>query len=101
MTEDTQKDPLRDHPPVSQGLIRNPITLIGVALATVAFLNIIFLVLIDLLASQPSPYLGILAYMVAPGFLTVGLILIPLGMIVERRRRLRAVGVPFHYARLD
>src|ERR1700758_4456872 len=101
MTEDTQKDPLRDHPPVSKGLIKNPISLIGVALATVAFLNIIFLVLIDLLANTPSPYLGILAYMVAPGFLVLGLILIPLGMVLERRRRLRDVGVPFHYARLD
>ncbi len=101
MAEDTQKDPLLDHPPVSKGLIRNPISLIGIACAVVAFANIVFLVLIDLLASQPSPYVGILAYMVAPGFLIVGLILIPLGMIVERKRRLRAVGAPFHYARLD
>ena len=101
MTEDTQKDPLRDHPPVSKGLIKNPISLIGVAFATVAFLNILFLVLIDLLANQPSPYIGILAYMVAPGFLIVGLILIPLGMVLERRRRLRAVGAPPHFPRLD
>ena len=54
-----------------------------------AFANIIFLVLIDLLASQPSPYIGILAYMVAPAFLVLGLVLIPIGMVVERRRRLR------------
>ncbi len=68
MTEDTQRDPLRDHPPVSQNLIRNPISLIGLALAGVALANIVLLVLIDLLASHPSPYVGILAYMVAPGF---------------------------------
>ena len=89
MTEDTQKDPLRDHPPVSQGLYKNPISLIGIALAVVAFANIIFLVIIDLLATQASPYVGILAYMVAPGFLVFGLILIPIGMMWERRRRLR------------
>ena len=59
-------DPLRDHPPVSQNLIKNPISLIGLALAGVALANIVFLVLIDLLASHPSPYIGILAYMVAP-----------------------------------
>ncbi|HKD83362.1 MAG TPA: NapC/NirT family cytochrome c [Terriglobales bacterium] len=102
MTEDTQKvDPLRDHPPVSKGLIKNPISLIGVALAVVAFANILFLVLIDILSSQPAPYLGVLAYMVAPTFLIVGLILIPIGMVIERRRRLRNVGAPFHFARLD
>jgi nitrate/TMAO reductase-like tetraheme cytochrome c subunit len=101
MSEDTQKDPLRDHPPVSQGLYKNPISLIGIALAVVAFANIIFLVIIDLLATQASPYVGILAYMVAPGFLVFGLILIPIGMMWERRRRLRSVGVPFHFARID
>ena len=102
MSEDTPKvDPLRDHPPVSKGLIKNPISLIGLALAVVAFANILFLVLIDILSSQPAPYLGVLAYMVAPAFLIVGLILIPIGMMVERRRRLRNVGAPFHFARLD
>src|SRR6516162_9152649 len=102
MTDDTQgKDPLRDHPPVSGNLIRNPISLIGLALAAVAFANIVLLVLIDLLAAHPSPYIGILAYMVAPAIMVFGLILIPIGMVVERRRRLRHVGVPFHFARLD
>ena len=95
MTEDTQGvNPQADHPPVSRNLIRNPISLIGLALAAVAFANIVFLVLIDVLSSHPSPYIGILAYMVAPGFLVVGLILIPIGMVMERRRRLRAVGRP-------
>src|SRR5271169_2580204 len=102
MPEDTQgADPLRDHPPVSKNLIRNPISLIGLALAAVAFINIVLLILIDLLAAHPSPYIGILAYMVAPAIMVFGLILIPIGMVVERRRRLRNVGAPFHYARLD
>src|ERR1700752_2436951 len=102
MTEDTQGvNPQTDHPPVSRNLIKNPISLIGIALAAVAFANIVFLVLIDLLSSQPSPYIGILAYMVAPGFLILGLILIPLGMVVERRRRLKQAGVEPHFATLD
>ena len=101
MTEDTQRDPLRDHPPVSQNLIRNPISLIGLALAAVAFANIVLLALIDVLASQPSPYIGILAYMVAPGFLVLGLILVPIGLVIERRRRLRDVGAPLHFPKLD
>ena len=102
MTENTgTTDPRRDHPPVSQGLIRNPISLIGIALAAVAFVNIVFFFLLDVLRAHPSPYVGILAYMVSPAFLLVGLLLIPVGMVVERRRRLRAVGAPFHFAKLD
>ncbi len=102
MTEDTERpDPLRDHPPVSRNLIKNPISLIGLALAAVALANIFLLIAIDLLASQPSPYIGILAYMVAPGILVFGLILIPIGMMIERRRRLRKVGAPPHFPRLD
>ncbi|MGA7463419.1 MAG: NapC/NirT family cytochrome c [Candidatus Korobacteraceae bacterium] len=101
MTEDTKVDPLPDHPPVSRHLIRNPISLIGVALAAVAFANIVLLVVIDILSSQPAPYTGILAYMVAPAILFCGLILIPIGLVFERRRRLRSVGAPFHYAKLD
>src|SRR5690349_10371435 len=100
MTEDN-KDPLPEHPPASKKLYKNPISLIGVALAAVAIANIVFLVLIDVLSNQPSPYVGILAYMVAPAFLVVGLLLIPVGMVWERRRRLRAVGAPLHYAKLD
>jgi nitrate/TMAO reductase-like tetraheme cytochrome c subunit len=102
MSEETQgENPQAEHPPVSKHLIKNPISLVGVALAVVAFANIAFLVLIDVLASQPSPYIGVLAYMVAPGFLVVGLLLIPLGMVIERRRRLRAIGASPHFPQLD
>jgi len=61
----------------------------------------VLLVIIDILSSAPSPYVGILAYMVAPAIMVCGLILIPIGMVMERRRRLRSVGAPFHYAKLD
>src|SRR5215471_2072982 len=101
MTEDTQQDPPREHPPVSKNLYKNAISLIGIAIAAVAAANILFLVFIEALSRQSSPYVGILAYMVAPAFLVFGLILIPLGMFWERRRRLRNIGVPFHFASFD
>ena len=87
MTEDTQgQDPLRDHPPVSRNLIKNPISLIGLALSAVAFANIVLLVLIDVLSSQPSPYIGILAYMVAPGILVFGLVLMAVSSAGRKTR---------------
>jgi nitrate/TMAO reductase-like tetraheme cytochrome c subunit len=68
-------------------IARNPISLIGFALAAVALVNILFLFLIDLTAQHPSPYIGILAYMIAPAFFIVGLLLVPLGIWYDRRKR--------------
>jgi hypothetical protein len=84
-------------PPQRSGLFRNSITLIGAVLAVVAAANIAFLVVVDYLT--PAPYLGIFAYMVLPGVMVVGLILIPLGMLWEKRRRSRG-GEPA-YPQLD
>ena len=50
-------------------LLRNPISLAGIALALVSLANIFLFVVIDLIATKPSPYIGILAYMVSPAFL--------------------------------
>jgi nitrate/TMAO reductase-like tetraheme cytochrome c subunit len=68
-------------------LLRNPISLAGIALTIVAIANIFLFVLIDLIAAKPSPYIGILAYMVAPGFFILGLVLILVGVLLERRKK--------------
>ena len=94
-------NPQNAHLPVSVRLYKNPISLIGMALAAVAFANILFLFFLDSFSHISSPYVGILAYMVAPAIMFVGLVMIPIGMVVERRRRLREVGHPPHFARLD
>ena len=59
-------------------LYKNPISLIGMALAAVAFTNILFLFFLDAFSRISSPYVGILAYMVAPAIMVVGLVMIPL-----------------------
>ena len=79
-------------------LIRNPISSAGVALAVVALANIVFLFLIDVTSSRPSPYVGILAYMVAPGFFIAGLALMVFGIWYDRRRRMAGDG---RYFRID
>ena len=83
-------------------LLSNPISLIGVALALVSLISILFLFLIDLMSRHPNPYLGILAYMVAPGFLIVGLVLVPIGAWNDRRRRRsQQPGETSQYLRID
>ena len=78
-----------------RSLLRNYVSLSGIALAAIALANIIILFIIDVTSAQPSPYTGILAYMVLPGFLVAGLALTGFGVWRERRRRLQAVpGTP-------
>ena len=67
-------------------LLRNPIGLAGVALGIVSLANIFLFSLIDQIARKPSPYIGILAYMVSPGFLILGLLLMLIGLLLERRK---------------
>jgi len=70
-----------------QGLVRNVVSLGGVALALICAVNILFLLVLDYFS--PSPYIGIFAFMIIPAILVCGLILIPIGMLLERRRRRR------------
>ncbi|MBS1851058.1 MAG: NapC/NirT family cytochrome c [Acidobacteria bacterium] len=91
--------------PVSQRLrrlLRNPISMAGTALAVVSIANIFLFFLIDLIAERSSPYIGILAYMIAPGFLVCGLALIAFG--AWRQRKKLVAGGPeesMPYPRID
>jgi nitrate/TMAO reductase-like tetraheme cytochrome c subunit len=71
----------------SRMLLRNPVSLAGVALAIVSLANILLFVFIDAIAAKPSPYVGILAYMVSPAFLILGLLLMLIGVLRERRKK--------------
>jgi nitrate/TMAO reductase-like tetraheme cytochrome c subunit len=78
--------------------LRNPISLAGMALVIVAAANIFLFVLIDLIGNKPTPYVGILAYMVSPAFLILGLLLMLAGVLVERRKK---VAPREFYPRID
>ena len=82
-------------------MMRNPISLAGVALALVSLANILFLFLIDLISEKSSPYVGILGYMVAPAFLICGLLLIAVGLWWERRQKAEGLAEFPKYPRID
>jgi nitrate/TMAO reductase-like tetraheme cytochrome c subunit len=82
-------------------LTRNPISLAGVALAIVSLANIFFFSLIDLISAKPSPYVGILAYIAAPGFLICGLLLMGLGLLRERKKKISGEAEAARYPRID
>lgn len=73
--------------PKKPSLARNPVSAIGAIVAFVALMNTIFLIYIDVRGAHSSPYMGILAWIVAPAILCFGLFLFIAGMLLERRRR--------------
>jgi nitrate/TMAO reductase-like tetraheme cytochrome c subunit len=83
-------------------LIRNPVSLIGAALTATSLATIVFLFFVNFVSVRPSPYIGVLGFMVAPAFLILGLLLIPVGMLLERRRRRKGKpGVIPRFPRMD
>jgi len=82
-------------------LPRNPISLAGIAMALVAFGNIVFLFLIDAISEKTSPYIGILGFMVMPAFLVAGLLLIVFGYWRERRHAMARAEDAQLYPRID
>ncbi len=82
----------RERPPHPR-LFRNWLTLSGAALALVSLANILFLLFLDVFEVRAKPYIGVFTYMVFPVVLILALLLIPVGVLVERwRRRRRAPG---------
>ena len=68
----------------------NKLTIIGGIISIASLLLIIILFVASTFIVEGSPYLGIFNFMVLPGILVFGLILIPLGMyLTVRSSRLR------------
>jgi hypothetical protein len=68
---------------------RNPLTLFGGSLTTVSALLFLGVFFADLLGLHTNPYIGIIFFLVLPGFFVFGLALMPLGIIRSRRRERR------------
>lgn len=82
----------------------NPLSILGIVLTTISGLSIITFLLVEWLGHLPNPYIGIFAYLILPGIFIIGLVLIPVGMLM-RRRKLIASGASEaehqRYPRLD
>ena len=63
----------------------NPVTLTGAFIAAISLGLIVFLTLIELLASETKPYMGIITFIILPFFMIIGFILILYGVKRERK----------------
>ena len=68
-------------------LYRNYLSFAGTAIVLASFTCILFLFLIELNSSHEQPYLAIFTFMLFPAIMIFGLLIIVLGMLIERRRR--------------
>jgi hypothetical protein len=68
-------------------LFYNPVSLAGLAVAGVSFGLIFFLFLLELFSGEQKPYMGIIAFVILPGFLLLGLAILFYGAWREQRRR--------------
>jgi nitrate/TMAO reductase-like tetraheme cytochrome c subunit len=72
---------------------RNWVSLSGIVIAAGSLFAFLLLFAIDMVASHANPYMGILAYVVAPFFFALGMVLLVLGGWIHRRSARRS-GTP-------
>jgi len=73
-------------------ITRNGISLAGTGLAIMGLVLIVSLFVMEQLGFEGGPYLGILTYLILPMIFVTGLILIPIGAVLFRRRLRRMPG---------
>ena len=73
-------------------LTRNAISLVGTAIALSALILMMTLFGMQLWGFEGGPYLGILTFLILPVFFVLGLILIPVGVVLWRRKLRRQPG---------
>jgi cytochrome c553 len=70
-------------------LVRHPVAIAGTVLATVSAVLFIALVIAALTGLFENPYAGLVVFILIPGAFVLGLLLIPLGMRLQRRKLAR------------
>jgi hypothetical protein len=95
---------MTDEQPVGKrpSLFRNYISFVGAAIVIASLASVILLFFIEITATHENPYVGILTYIIFPSILLLGLSILVVGMILERRRRRRsAPDAILPYPKLD
>lgn len=81
---------------------QNTLSLIGVAFTTGSAITLIAFWVYDfILPGPPHPYVGILIFLILPGAFILGLLLIPLGIFLRRRKLHNAGQLPHVYPEID
>jgi len=80
----------------------NPISLAGGAITTASGVTMIGYWLVELFGRFPdNPYLGIIFFLLLPALFVAGLLLIPVGVLVRRRKLRKAGQIPAEFPKID
>lgn len=66
--------------------ISNWISIVGLIFAINSAILILILFIYSLFQEHPNPYNGMITFIILPSILVIGLLMIPIGMMVQRRR---------------
>jgi hypothetical protein len=69
--------------------MRHPLSILGAALVTVSALLFLVVYALELFGWHTNPYIGIVFFLMIPGLFVLGLVIIPMGLWLERRARRR------------
>jgi len=92
MNEDNETppaEPAAETPHKQPSLLRNYVSFIGLALSVASLTSIGLLVLIELSSGDDNPYTVLVTYILLPSVLGFGIVVVLIGMLLERRRRRR------------
>src|SRR6516165_1015293 len=87
-------------PPRRTSVFRNWTSLSGFVVMVGSLFSFLLLLVLDAMAHFANPYIGILTYLIVPGFLVIGAVLAGLGAVLRRRQIVRTAG-PFAALRID
>jgi len=79
---------------------KHPLSVVGAVLTTISAVFFLFVFLADLFGLHVNPYMGIVFFLVMPALFVLGLIMIPAGVVLERRRRAKGLA-PHKFLRID
>jgi hypothetical protein len=81
-------------------MTRHPLSILGAWLATISAFVFLFVFLIDLFGLHSNPYFGLVFFLILPVIFVLGLVMIPLGIVLEHRRQRRGLA-PRRLPRID
>ena len=79
----------------------NLTTLVGLAVVIVSFGVVVFFALLEATAENSNPYMGIIAFVIVPIFLVVGILLVAAGVWREHRRERLGKPHGLHLPQID
>ncbi len=84
-----------------EALLRHPVAIAGALITTVSAVVFLALVIAALAQLFDNPYAGLIIFVAIPALFVLGLLLIPLGMWLQRRKLARDPGAPADWPVLD